>query len=399
VEVCIARPAGEDEERVCEVSFPEQTPIAEARAFIRSELDELAVEPAAPAAYWSEEAGKLVLSLCGDLPAEVQSVPLLAGVEEQLIPCTRLRDCPGWHTARLVFDTAQGWDRARADEWAKANLALRDLGRTAYLAFSHRAAAPLAAFLSECLYRGPVPAPSAHVEFVPVPEPTGKAQAPNGRPRPARGANLEVDLASLRGPHPAVPPEAQAHLPASGVINPAEAQAVLAWLTRHLADGPFRDEALAWHQCTGQPAIIVLSASRAQVALLRAMLGPFVEASLVEAHDVEGFRGRECYAAVVSLVRSLGTQAPPFSGHPDDLVCLLTRGCSRLVLFGDPGSMLRRGQWYGPLEHQDDHAGPQEQALLQSLTGCWPEVMAAASADPPARPSPRSSGMRESSSV
>jgi hypothetical protein len=183
------------------------------------------------------------------------------------------------------------------------------------------------------------------------------------------------------------------------VINPAEAQAVLTWLTRQLAEGPFRDEALAWHQRTGQPAVVILSISQAQVALLRAMLGQAFEASLVEAHDVEGFRGRECYAAVVSLVRSLGTQAPPFSGHPDDLVCLMTRACSRLVLFGDPGSMLRRGQWYGPLEHQDDHAGPQEQALMQSLMGCWPEVMAAASPDPPARPSPRSSGMRESSSV
>ncbi len=393
VEVCIGRQLGGTEDAVCEVSFPVETPVAEARSYIRAEMQELAVEPAGAAAYWADHSGAPALALCDDWPGgDAQAVPLLDGVIEYLTSCAGGPGCPGWRTAGLAFPS--DWDRRRAREWAREKLGLADTGRTACLTRPHRAAPALAAFLDHVLYHGPCPVPAAHVEFLPVPRPEGKAGPANGRPRPARGAGQEIDLGTLRGPHPALSGAVRAALPPRGVVNPAEANAILGRLGALLADEAFLAEARAWGD---GPAVAVLTPSPAQAALLRQFLSALLEGSSVDivVSDAEGMRGRGCLAAVVSLVRSQGTEAPAFSEHPDDLAVLLTRAAGRLVLVGDPGSMARRGQWYGPLDHQGDIAGPQEQALMQALAGCWPEVVSAASSPDPGR----AARVRESSSV
>jgi hypothetical protein len=70
----------------------------------------------------------------------------------------------------------------------------------------------------------------------------------------------------------------------------------------------------------------------------------------------------------------------PFSDHPRDLLLALTRPASRLVVFGDPGTMSRRSQWFGALDHLDESTGPLEQALLAQLLAHMPEQEATARA-------------------
>jgi hypothetical protein len=81
---------------------------------------------------------------------------------------------------------------------------------------------------------------------------------------------------------------------------------------------------------------------------------------------------RECLVALVGLTRSHASRAVPFSEHPRDLILALTRPAARLVLFGDLGTLTRRSQWFGSLDHLDETTGPMEQALIgQLLASCW----------------------------
>jgi hypothetical protein len=76
---------------------------------------------------------------------------------------------------------------------------------------------------------------------------------------------------------------------------------------------------------------------------------------------------RECFAALVSLTRSHTHRAVPFTDHPHALLQALTRPVARLVVFGDPGTLARRSQWHGALDHLDESAGRLEQALITTL--------------------------------
>ena len=49
------------------------------------------------------------------------------------------------------------------------------------------------------------------------------------------------------------------------------------------------------------------------------------------------------------------------------LALALTRAHTRILLFGDPGTLVRRSQWDGPLEQLDAVAAGQEKHLLNQL--------------------------------
>src|SRR5262249_20867506 len=87
--------------------------------------------------------------------------------------------------------------------------------------------------------------------------------------------------------------------------------------------------------------------------------------------DVPGaFRQRECRAALVSLTRSHGHRAVTLGEGPHALALALTRARARLFLFGDPGTLLRRSQWQGVLDHLDQATAAREGELVTRLVHC-----------------------------
>jgi hypothetical protein len=49
------------------------------------------------------------------------------------------------------------------------------------------------------------------------------------------------------------------------------------------------------------------------------------------------------------------------------LALALTRARQQLVLFGDPGTLIRRSQWEGPLDHLGQAAAARERELVNHL--------------------------------
>jgi hypothetical protein len=74
----------------------------------------------------------------------------------------------------------------------------------------------------------------------------------------------------------------------------------------------------------------------------------------------------------LSLTRSHSHRAVPLGEDPAWLPLALTRAAGRLVLFADAGTLARRIQWPGALDHLDEVAAERERRmtarLLRSLT-------------------------------
>jgi hypothetical protein len=300
-------------------------------------------------------------------------------------------------TAGLEFDAEAGWDDERARQWAASRLGVPGCIRATCLVRPFRFDADLGAELGTLLYAAAVPHRVEGLHFVPVPadpEPRWANGAP-ARPRLPRGAGLEIDLSDPRrlpGP-PQLPLDVRAALPAEGLVNLAEAQAIVQYLGEALADAAFVNR-LERHGGVG---IAVLTAHPAQATLLRGLITRAEyharHAERIEVTTAGRFRQRECLLALVSLVRSHAARAVPLADRPDDLGLMLTRAAQRVVLFGDPGTLARRAGWFGALDHQDEHDGPREQALARQLCACWPDLLSAG------EPAPRPARSRESSSV
>jgi hypothetical protein len=394
--------------QLAEVVFPGSMTVPQAKEYIFRELQELPVQAAGPGLLWDEGETRVVLHLGNDAPDAVV-VPLEKGVTERVVP-------PGsggpWRTSRLEFDRAEGWDRARAEAWVEKHLKLRSLGRTAPLAAVHRMRPTLAWLAADLLHEDYPGLPAAHtetddevaVEFVAVPgmgggEPRRRGEAEGRlrgggtatvapRQRQSRGgAGLEMDLADRR--IDSLPAELRAGLPAQGLVNYLEAQAVVRTLEALAADPAFLARTVAWerrvpvcdHSGTGcdghgpahahRPALAVVALYPAQVELIRRLItrspalasfGPALEVGLPSA-----FRQRECLAALVSLTRSHTHRAVTYGEGPHALTLALTRAAERLVLFGDPGTLARRAQWGGPLDHLDETAAARERAVASRL--------------------------------
>jgi hypothetical protein len=380
IELRIAAPPGR-EPFLAEVIFPPSMPVAEAKAYIFRELGELPTCTHGHSVGWGEDGDRVVLRLADVPAAGAVAVALAEGVREMVADEA---PCP---TCCIEFDRRAGWSLSGAEAWAREHLGVWDTGRTARLVAPQRTHGRLAAFLGDVLFReegltlGAAAHPGDAVEFVPVPGLTGdrrggKAPAPGPRSQPAKaGAGLETDL-SEAGRADRLPTELRADLPAHGFVNYMEAVAVVRALER-IAAGPREGEAAA---------VAVVALYPAQAELIRLLVGrspalangrPAVRVDVPAA-----LREEEFDTVLVSLTRSHAHRAVTFGEGPALLTVALTRARRRLVVFGDAGTLARRGQWDAPLDHLDELAAGRERAVVGRLVeyihghGPYPEAFA-----------------------
>jgi hypothetical protein len=334
-----------------------------------------------------------------------------------------------WQTCSLQFDRDAGWTRERAEQWVEERLGIRDLGRTTLLAVPHRHQPLLDCFLSDLLFAGgyrchdgggrlrPAGArlPGGErppVEFVAVPplREAHEARRPNEpehawasggavtvapRLRSAKGgAGLELDLADTRRPEQ-MPAELRQALPAQGLVNYLEALAVVRALEALASDPAFQASGEDWQRRVAVrehpgevgdprgrtptagagrghcPTIAVMALYPAQAELIGLLIrrAPALSSCrmTIEVGLPSAFHQRECLAALVSLTRSHTHRAVPYGDSPQALAQTLTRAAARLILFGDPGTLARRSQWQGALDHLDEAAAQRERILVSQL--------------------------------
>jgi superfamily I DNA and/or RNA helicase len=115
----------------------------------------------------------------------------------------------------------------------------------------------------------------------------------------------------------------------------------------------------------------VLALYPAQAELIRRMVrqtsGLATPPFALEIDVPRAFRQREADLVLLSLTRSHTHRAVAFGEGPQLLALALTRARHKLILVGDPGTLIRRGQWDGPLEHLDEAAAARERALIDPL--------------------------------
>jgi hypothetical protein len=415
---------------LAEVVFPPSMAIDRAKQYIFQELQQLAVQASHHSLRWVEEPDRLVLRLANGQIASDVSVLLQPGIRETVGAAPAVKNSASaavalgvsrsrvWQTCCVEFDRTAGWQRPQAEDWVQQHLGLRDLGRTVRLDTLHRMEDDrLAAFLGDLLCVGspaastPAGGPTlpkavagrnttrndwqAPVEFVSVPALPRAPERSRGRqaergaspastaplslvlPRKG-GAGLELDLADPRQ-RERLPAEWRPDLPKQGLVNYLEAQAVVRALTALAAELPLVAQTPATPSristppplCRPRPAVVVLALYAAQAELIRQMIRQapsLAKAGMeVEVAVPGAFRQREAGLVLVSLTRSHTHRAVAFGEGPRSLALALTRACDKLVIFGDPGTLVRRSLWHGPLDHLDETAAAWERELVAGL--------------------------------
>jgi hypothetical protein len=393
---------------LAEVLFPPSMSIFQAKAFIFRELEQLPVRAVGPAFQWLDAPEQVALLFTDTPSSAAVPIPLESGVREMVVSPHPEANGRGpapatWSTCRIEFDKKAGWHKARAEAWARRYLGVRDPGRTARLDVPHRMHPELAGFLSEMLFAGAYQVADqatgsataagcgrngygSCVEFVPVPAAVAgdkkkkdrghRARESAGTPAavafalPKGGAGLELDLADRRH-RDRLPSELRPDLPEHGYVNYLEAQAVVRALESLAAEpGAWRaDRALG---TDGQrPVVGALALYPAQVELIRRLVrqAPALAGCAFDLKiDVPAaFREHECAVVLLSLTRSHLHRAVTYGEGPQALTLALTRARARLILFADPGTLLRRTQWDGPLDHLDEAAAGRERDVIAHL--------------------------------
>jgi hypothetical protein len=396
--------------QLIEVVFPSTMTIAQAKEFIFRELQQLPVQAPSSVARWVEEPDRLVFRLADPPLTSTVSVHLEPGVCERVgrLPA-RGQQCAAcaetsaeassapWYTCCVEFDPAAGWLRERAAHWVEQHLSLRDLGRTIRLEKIYRMTSAMATVVADILALGdpashacrhltelPEPTPPDStarpgrptIEFVPVPplwhpraEKTGRGERRGGRSAatvvaapslvlPKAGAGLELDLADVRH-RDRLPGDLRPGLPDRGFVNYLEAQAVVRALEELVGNSSSRSSI----------GVICLYTAQAQLIRRLAARVPALAGSRVDIRidTPAGFRQRECDIVLVSLTRSHGHRAVSFGESPRQLAQALTRARSRLIVFGDPGTLARRRQWEATVDHLDGGSSARERAVCGRL--------------------------------
>jgi hypothetical protein len=379
-----------------EVVFPARMSIAQAKQYIFQELEQLPLRSAAGDFRWQEEPDRLILHLAEPPNASPVPVELVPGVREWAgsAAAGANRDRPAtaaWETCRVEFARSAGWQREQAEEWVRRHVEVRDLGRTVSLDVPHRARPGLDAWLADLLSDRDCPVPSRPVpaggpdgapavEFVPVPPLEGDRRRHRGGRGPAEpaatltrlrgGAGLELDLTDGRH-RDRLPADLRPLLPADGLVNYLEAQAVVRALTALVADPALA--ASAARRGLSRPTVAVAALYRAQAELIRLLVRqtPALAAAAVDLQIgvPADFRQREAQVVLVSLTRSHTHRAVTFGDGAPTLALALTRARDHLLLFGDPGTLVRRTQWEGPVDHLDAAPAARERELIGRLVG------------------------------
>jgi hypothetical protein len=319
IELRIAHPP-QGEPYLAQVCFPAATTLPEALQFLAAQGETRLSEIDQPNVAWGQHGGSITLQWLPERASDAPAGPcvtLEAGVCEHLVA----GQPHGWKTASLVFDAGQGWTGQRVRDWLQERLGWCPSDR---------------ATLLDRPYRCP-----PVMRFVPVPA-HGRSQ---GRTGP-----LEVDLHEperLPGP-PWLPPEVRVQLPTSGLVNPAEACAIVDLLAELLADPLIVTEGERAFRESGTPPIALLTPFAGQAVLLRELLrraefhprfGEWLEVS-----TLDEYRQRECWFAVVSLTRSAPQHVVSYGEVGDELALALSRATHRVLLVGDPATLSRRVQ-------------------------------------------------------
>jgi superfamily I DNA and/or RNA helicase len=150
-------------------------------------------------------------------------------------------------------------------------------------------------------------------------------------------------------------------------VNYLEAQAVVRKLEELAVENASR--ALVTE---GKTTVAVVALYPAQAELIRRLIArsPRLPGGLrLEVGPPAAFRQREYPVVVVSLTRSHSHRAVPFGAEAHELALALTRARGRLIVFGDPGTLARRGQWEGVLDHLDEAAATREGQVITQLLG------------------------------
>lgn len=330
---------------LAQIAFPPTASLADAKTFIQRELQEVPIARAGGAAWVRELAGHFVCTLSG-LDA-VCSVEIEPGLKEWA--------CES-HTCRLEFSKAAGWSRDRVEGWLDSHFGLRDQGRTLSLHRCHRARGSMAALWSDLLFTDSHhPAAEydgASLIFCPVPPPQ-RENGKKGLPAtpvawPKEGAGLEIDLTAIRTVD-RIPSDLRAKLPRKGYANYFEAQAVVRYLEKHLASG--NGEGPALHADD----LAVMALYEGQVELIKKLLerSEPLKGLKLRVGLPDSFSQQEFGTIALSITRSHSHRAVALGEHPSHLLTALTRARSRILLFADPGNLIKRGGWHGPLEHLD----------------------------------------------
>lgn len=357
---------------LAEVAFPPGMSIQEAKQFIFRELQEPALDAVSQGGWLRETPDAIHFELApGDGTVPDALIELAAGLHEAVHE---------GKTRFLEFGKDAGWTRTQVDQWLQRHLHLRDLGRTMFLETGYRFQEnpALAQFVNCCLSQADVlKRTAAQVDFFPVPG-LRKEKVNGSACFPKEGAGLEQDLAAVRlGDR--LPGDVRAALPRTGTVNYLEAQALvgrLEELVRSAAD---------------QLPIAVIALQDAQAELLRWLIdrSPVLagQAGAIEVGVPQGFRQREFDTVLVSLTRSHSHRAVAYGTRDGDLSLALTRARRQLLLFGDPGALVKRKSWRGPLDHLDAASAEREALLITRLVSMLRVVPAAphAPASPPMR--------------
>lgn len=359
--------------QLAEVAFPPDVGLPAAKAFLFRELGEAPIPAPCAAPRWEEtpDAVRCALFETDGVTTGVAHRAELGGGVCELVG-QRTGEGGGaapWFTAGLEFTRAVGWDRPKAETWVRTHVGRHGPARTIRLDTPHRMAPALARVVADLLGNGvhppgSLPRPSAivangaaPVEFVAVPpvERNGHAGPSHGHRR--GGAGFETDLADPRQ-RAHLPPDLRDSLAARGVVNLVEARAVVERLERLIAD-------------RAPSPIGVLALTAAQAALIRQLVTkvPVLAGADITVAVPPGLRQREVQTLIVSLTRSHVNRAVSYGEDPSWLPLALARGRERLILVGDPGTLVRRAQWEGPLDHLDAAAARRERDFADHLVG------------------------------
>jgi hypothetical protein len=378
---------------LAEVVFPKHMPLVDAKAYIFRELQEVPVRASARSLQWSQQPDRFLLHLTDDTHGAdlVSWVSLAPGLREIVAMRADSRGTPddGWVTRALEFDRSAGWEKQQVEDWTRRVLGLTDTGRTALLVEPVGMSEGLATVLSDILFDGGYRLNGASgsgpaLEFVAVPGlSVAQKRSEPRKPRMPSGAGFEMDPADpqsldrLRPDHRAVLGGCE------GLANYPEAQAVVRYLSRLVTQLHAQDDG-----CKGRPgngahpgphassphSVAVIALYPAQARLIRHLLERTPEilasARLKVWVDVpSSLPEREFSQVLVSFTRSHTHRATSFGEGPAALICALTRGRDKLVLFGDLGTLARRAEWQGALDHLTDSASARERTIISRLLG------------------------------
>jgi len=340
IELRLFTPPGSDP-TLAEVVFPERFTVSAAREYLVHELGEVTCQPRTRTGAWHSSGDGTTIRF-GSADPDAVFANIDPGIREELV---------GLETRAVHFSA--DWSVERAKEWAAEHIGRRESGRLACLTRPHRACPGLARWLNRAFAAGFAVSATGdeepHVEFLAVPDTEPRRR--DHRSGRVGGAGYEIDLADPR--QRAALPADLSDLPAAGFVNLPEAQALLRFL-----------EPLA------RPGLAVTSPFATQVAVLRRLAGRSARLANIPVLDALEAARHECDLLAVSLTRSHVARAVPFGENPGVLAGLLGGVRKKVVFAGDPGTLARRLQWEGPVDHLDAAESARERGWIAALADC-----------------------------